>query len=140
MLVEKLRRAGARDQALALCQDLVREAPDDPDPLRAAALISREAGQGQMAAPLLERAIDLAPGRADLLCDYAALLRDLGEDAGAEETFAKAAMLDPACHPAHLALAEIYEAEGRIGDAIRHLETLVALDPGALDPDRKSVV
>jgi len=134
VLVEKLRRAGARDQALALCQDLVREAPDDPDPLRAAALISREAGQGQMAAPLLERAIDLAPGRADLLCDYAALLRDLGEDAGAEETFAKAAMLDPACHPAHLALAEIYEAEGRIGDAIRHLETLVALDPGALDP------
>jgi tetratricopeptide (TPR) repeat protein len=133
VLVEKLRRFGAHDAALALCQDLVHEAPEDPDPLHAAATISREAGQAQMALPLLERAVELAPDRADLLCDLAALLQEVGEDAGAEETFAKVLVLDPAFKPAHLALAEIYEAQGRTDDAIWHLDTVVGHEPGALD-------
>lgn len=132
--MEKLRRTGAFEQALALCQDMVREAPEDPDPLQAAAAISRQAGQAQRALPLLERALELSPDRADLLCDLAALLQEVGEDAGAEETLVKAAAVDPAHGPAHLALAELYESQGRIGDAIRHLDILVSLDPAALDP------
>ncbi|MPY74304.1 MAG: tetratricopeptide repeat protein [Alphaproteobacteria bacterium] len=134
LMVEELRQAGAREQALALCRDLVREAPRNPDPLRAAAQIALEAGRPQLALPMLERAAALAPHRADLHCDLAALLRDLGEDAGAEETFAKAVAADPACQAAQLALAEIYEAQGRVGDAIRHLDMLVGLNPAALQP------
>jgi tetratricopeptide (TPR) repeat protein len=133
VLVEKLRRYGAHDAALALCQDLVHEAPDDPDPLHAAATISREVGQAQLAMPLLERAVALAPDRADLLHDLASLLQEVGEDAGAEETFVRVLALDPAFRPAHLALAEIYEAQGRTGDAIRHLDTMIRYEPGALD-------
>ena len=134
ILVEKLRRLGAREQALALCEDLVRETPDDPAPLRAAARIARDAGKPQLALPLLERAVALAPGCADLLCDLAVVLQEVGEDAGAEEAFLKAVAADPACRPARLALAEICEAEGRTRDAIRHLDILVGHDPAALEP------
>jgi tetratricopeptide (TPR) repeat protein len=134
ILVEKLRQRGARAQALTLCEDLVREAPDDPAPLRAAARIARDAGKPQLALPLLERAVALAPGRADLLCDLAAVLREVGEDAGAEEAFVKAITADPACRAARLALAEICEAQGRMRDAIRHLDILVQHDPAALEP------
>lgn len=112
----------------------MREAPDDPGPLWAAALIARDSGRPQLALPLLERAAALAPGRADLLCDLAAVLQEVGEDAGAEETFMKAVADDPACRPARLALAEICEAQGRTRDAIRHLDILVRHDPAALEP------
>jgi tetratricopeptide (TPR) repeat protein len=134
ILVEKLRRLGAREQALAMCEDLIRETPEDPEPLWAAALIAREAGKPQLALPLLERAVALAPGRADLLCDLAAVLEEVGEDAGAEESFAKAVVADPACRRARLALAEICEGRGRTRDAIRHLDILVGHDPAALEP------
>lgn len=72
-LVEKLRRSGAYDEALALCQDLVAEAPDDPAPLMVAATISRDAGRPDLGLPLLERATALAPDRPDLLCDLGTL-------------------------------------------------------------------
>jgi tetratricopeptide (TPR) repeat protein len=134
ILVEKLRQRGAHGQALALCEDLARAAPEDPEPLQAAARIAREAGKPQLALPLLERAVALAPGRADLLCDLAAVLQEVGEDAGAEETFARAVVADPACGPARLALAEMCEAQGRTRDAIRHLDILVEHDPAALEP------
>ena len=134
VLVEKLRRSGAYDEALALCQDLVNEAPDDPDPLRAAAAISRDAGHPEMGLPLLERAAQLSPERADLHCDLAAALLEIGEDAGAEEAYAKAVAVDPKCRPGRLALAAIFEAQGRTDEAIRQFEALVTVDPAALEP------
>lgn len=134
VLVEKLRRGGAYEEALALCQDLVAEAPDDPEPLRVAAAISKDAGQSALALPLMERAVELDPGRADLHCDLAALLLEIGEDAGAEESYAKAVAVDPQCRPARLALAAIFDAQGRIDEAIGQFEALVALDPTELEP------
>jgi tetratricopeptide (TPR) repeat protein len=134
VLVEKLRRSGAYDEALALCQDLVGEAPDDPEPLRAAAAISREAGHTQMALPLLERAARLAPERADVHCDLAATLLEAGEDAGAEDSYARAIETDPDCAPAHLGLASIFEAQGRADAAIREYEAAIACNPTALAP------
>jgi len=134
VLVDKLRRGGAYEEALALCQDLVAEAPDDPEPLRIAAAISKDAGHAALALPLLERAVELAPGRADLHCDLAAVLLEVGEDAGAEESYAKAVAVDPQCRAARLALAAIFDAQGRIDEAIRQFEALVALDPNELEP------
>jgi Tetratricopeptide repeat len=134
VLVDKLRRGGAYEEALALCQDLVAEAPDDPEPLRVAAAISKDAGHSTLALPLLERAVKLAPEQADLHCDLAALLLEIGEDAGAEESYAEAVSVDPECRPARLALATIFDAQGRIDEAIAQFEALVALDPTKLEP------
>jgi tetratricopeptide (TPR) repeat protein len=134
VLVEKLRRGGAHEEALALCQDLVAEAPGDPEPLRVAAAISRDAGRISLGLPLLERAVQLAPERAELHCDLAAALLEIGEDAGAEDSYAKAVAVDPECGPARLALAAIYDAQGRTDEAIEQFEAIVALDPAALEP------
>ncbi len=134
VLVDKLRRGGAHEEALALCQDLVAEAPDDPEPLRVAAAISKDAGHAALALPLLERAVTLVPERADLHCELAAMLLDIGEDAGAEESYARAVSVDPQCRPARLALAAIFDAQGRTDEAIEQFEALVALDPTELEP------
>lgn len=133
VLVEKLRRSGAYDEALALCGDIVSEAPDDPDPLILAAAISRDAGRPDLGLPLLEHATALAPDRADLFCDLAALLLELGEDAGAEEAYARAVAADSASRTALLGLIDLYETQGRIGEAVSSLGLLVGQDETVLE-------
>lgn len=68
------------------------------------------------------------PDVADLL-DRADALRQQGDDAAAEREYAKALRTDPGSAKAHLGLARLHHARGRLPQALREYSEAIKTDP-----------
>jgi Tfp pilus assembly protein PilF len=89
----------------------------------------REAAQTWVVASL--RAPVPAPGRAAVgdLIDRAEAMRRRGDDAAAEREFVKALRVDPNSAKAHVGLAKIHHAKGRLPEAVREYSEAIQADP-----------
>jgi cytochrome c-type biogenesis protein CcmH len=125
----------------AILNQVAKERPSDPEPLRNLALAELASGQPLEAAQAAQRALVLAPGRADLWellgeADALANNGEIGDDAVA--AFAKALALDPSSAAARYALARAKIAHGDVSGGLadwRAVETSLAPD----DPRRQTL-
>jgi Putative 2OG-Fe(II) oxygenase/Tetratricopeptide repeat len=108
------------DRALA-------QAPHDYRFWHIKGLIHREQEQRELAIPALRRATELAPGEPLVAHGYARTLLEAGLPS--VEAFARALRLAPTNTDIVRGLASALVAEGRIGDAIEGLETVVRRSP-----------
>lgn len=127
-----LAAAGELDQAL---ENLARESqlsPNDPRPAYAASSLLLDAGRDEEALVAADRALAVAPERADGLYQRGAVLMSLARLAEAEQMFRQALDVQ-ATHPAVLSdYAVLLMSEGRDGEAIGLLERLLELRPDDL--------
>ena len=89
----------------------------------------RQAAQGWVVASLTVPRPE--PGRADVgeLIDRAEAMRRRGDDDAAEREFAKALRADPNSAKAHLGMARIHHAKGRLPQALREYSEAIQAGP-----------
>jgi tetratricopeptide (TPR) repeat protein len=131
--IEGLRRRGRLGDAMAACQDLLQQSPEDARLLLLAAAISRDGRHHIRAASYLERVLAAEPPRASIYGEAARIWRQCGNKAGAVDAYRNALRLDPAWAPAHIELAEIQSEDGHVDEAVYHLKIAIAVDPDKLD-------
>ena len=105
----------------------LRQAPHDFRLWHVKGLIHREQERRELALPALRRAVELAPNEPLIAHGYARTLLEAGLPS--VEAFARALKLNPKNTDAVTGLAAALVAEGRIGDAIAGLETVVRQSP-----------
>jgi TolB-like protein len=119
------------DQASEAAQTALKLAPDLPD----AHLAVGNALAGQLKArdSLLyyKRALELAPGDADILKAYAGKMSQFGETGVARQAATKAALLDPLNHLSFAKLGDIEVDANQYRTAIGHYEKALSLNPKA---------
>jgi tetratricopeptide (TPR) repeat protein len=124
---EALRR-NAVDEALALAQDWVVQAPDEAQAQRALATTLARAGDPAAALVALDQAILLAPEDAGLHFERAALLLQGRDPAAARVALGESLGLDPNHLPSYLAQAQIALAQGDLEQAERLIRTAARID------------
>ncbi len=124
------RARASQDEALDELRPLVREAPDDPDVLRALALYYGLDGRPEEVARLAARARD-AGTAADPWLDFAALAASLrGQTPSATEpALAAFVATHPGIHPPRMSLARARLSRGDRDGAVAALDDLLAVDP-----------
>jgi len=105
-----------------------------PDPRSAAelldaAIVQRQAGHGDEAMALLERAVTIAPTFVPALVNLGQLHQGRGGLGKAKEFYARALEADPVCAPAHNNLAAVLVAEENDAAAIPSFFAAVRFDP-----------
>jgi tetratricopeptide (TPR) repeat protein len=138
--IDGLRRRGRLGEAMAACQDLLQQTPDEPRALLLAAAISRDGRHHIRAASFLDRVIAAQPSQATIYCEAARIWRQCGNKESAMDAYRQALRLDPTCAPAHFEIAEIHAEDSQIEDAIYHLELATAVDPDKLDARERLAV
>lgn len=131
--IEALRRRGRLGNAMAACQDLLLQAPEDLRLLLLAAAISRDGQHYVRASSYLDRVLAAEPARAAVYGEAARIWRQCGNRAGAIDAYRDALRVDPTWAPAHVELAEIQSEDGEAAEAIYHLKIAIAVDPDKLD-------
>lgn len=131
--VEALRRRGRLGDAMAACQELLQQAPEDLRLLLLAAAISRDGQHYIRAASYLDRVLAAAPSRAPVYGEAARIWRQCGNRSGAIDAYRHALRVDPTWAPAHVELAEMQSEDGLVEEAIYHLKIAIAVDPDKLD-------
>jgi len=124
----------------AVWGSVAKQHPSDPEPLRELAAYQLAAGQPLEAAEAIQRALTIAPQRADLWellgdADAMAANGDIGPDAVA--AFHKALALDPTAAPARYALGRAKIARGDTAGGLadwRALEASLKPDDPSRDP------
>lgn len=121
----------------AVWNSVVRDHPRDPEPLRQLAASQLAAGQPLEAAAAIQKALTLAPDRADLWlllgdADTMAANGDIGPDAVA--AFQKVLTLDPTSAPARYAVGRAKIARGDVAGGLADWRALQA----SLKPDDQS--
>lgn len=96
--------------------------------------------QAEKAIQAYERALDIAPGNADVLTDLGVMYREAGQPAKALEMFDKAIAVNPEHQVARLnkGVVLLHDLNQR-EKAIQAWEDLLALNPGAVAPGGKPV-
>ncbi|MCA4916480.1 MAG: c-type cytochrome biogenesis protein CcmI [Phenylobacterium sp.] len=127
-------------QLAAVLREALKVRPE-AEGYRFLALAEAQSDNPAAAARALRRAIDLAPGRADLweMLGLSLLARSQGEvTAEAREVLAEAVRLDPRSLPARFHLARSRAASGDRDGAVRDLQAIAAELPPA-DPRRADI-
>jgi serine/threonine-protein kinase len=119
------------DQATEAAQHALKMAPDLPDAHLAVgnALSGRLNLRGSL--PYYKRALELAPGDADILKAYAGKMSNFGETGVARQAATKAALLDPLNHLSFAKLGDIEVDANQYRTAIGHYEKALSLNPKA---------
>ena len=138
--IEGLRRRGRLGEAMAACQDLLQQAPDDSRLLMLAAAINRDGRHYMRASGFLDRIVAARPSRPTTYCEAARIWRQCGNKQSAGDAYREALQRDPTCAPAHFEIAEILTEDGEIEEAIYHLELATAIDPDKLDARERLAV
>jgi predicted O-linked N-acetylglucosamine transferase (SPINDLY family) len=122
-------KRGESGRALALCQEVLRHAPRNPDALYLLGLTHLAEGHAQDALPLLRDAVSAAPRHAAALEHLGLAHLVLGKFVEAESVLARAAALPGAPASALMRLGVAILEQGRPGDALPALRRALALDP-----------
>lgn len=128
-----LRGEGHGPEAIALCEELARQAPQYPDVQHLLGILIFEAGDHAAALTTIGRAIALAPTRADFLNSKGIVCRALGERAQAADAFRQALAIDPNLAEAHNNLGTMKLDAGERDGAIGAFRRAIALQPSYAD-------
>lgn len=114
-----------------MASQVVDEAPEAADPQHLVAICYRALGDHAAAEAAYRRTLELAPGNAQVLCNYANLLREHGRRAEALELYRRAVAMDPALAQAwlHLGLAAL--DVGAVPEALSAIDRALGLQPGS---------
>jgi len=117
------------DEALARLEEALAANPNFVDPL--AQIVSIYAGRGkpQMARDRIIRQLEISPKNPQIYTLQGRLLVGMRDFALAEASYKKAIELDATAMPAYLSLAELYRGTGRVDQAIKEYEGLIAKNP-----------
>jgi predicted O-linked N-acetylglucosamine transferase (SPINDLY family) len=127
-----LRRAGKRDEALGLCEELLAQNPRDPDALFLAGSIELEASRFERALVRLKLAVELRPDKPAYLTNLGIAHGSLGALVEAEVVLRRALAVDagfvPALHQLGIVLADLRRFE----ESLRLFARAVSADPKSL--------
>lgn len=119
------------DEAIVSAETALKLAPDLAD----AHLAVGNALSGRLdlreSLPYYKRALELAPGDADVLKAYAAKMSHIGDTEAARQAATKAALLDPLNHGSFAKLGDIEVDANQYRTAISHYERALSLNPKA---------
>ena len=122
--------AGRRDDARAAYRDILTRDPDHAESLHLLGLITAEAGEPEMGAGMIRRAMRLAPGRAPHHNSLAMAYRLLGRDTEAVAEYRAAAALRPGSGEIHNNLATTLRARGQHAEAMAEYRRAAGYAPG----------
>jgi tetratricopeptide (TPR) repeat protein len=108
----QLQQQGQLDAAAKVCEALLRQVPDEPDPLHLFGLIRKQQGRFEDAERLLRASIEHAPERAVFFGNFGNLLAQMQRHADAEQAYRQALALDPHFRAARLGLARLLNDAG----------------------------
>lgn len=129
----------APEEVIAVLEDIARQQPRDPEPLKHLAMVRRANADLDGAVETLRKAVALAPERADLWADLGEALvgQAKGEvDAQARAAFAEALARDPRQASARYHLAKARIAGGDLKGGLEDWRALLA-DMAPQDPRRR---
>ncbi|WP_372400548.1 tetratricopeptide repeat protein (plasmid) [Azospirillum sp. HJ39] len=126
-------RSGRRDDALALAERVLCEAPDDGGALNLAGAILYELGRLDEAEERLSRLVALDPAFFQARINLAVVQQVRGDQMGAVAQFRMAAALMPDRLEVQDRLGNLLHMLGDYAGALRHLRRAVRFAPGDLD-------
>lgn len=123
---------GAQDRAMALCETILRTAPDHVEALNLLGVILQNLDRTLESLPLLSRAAELDPEFPDVFANLARGFRALGEEAKAEAAASRAVELDPGLEEGWLHLGLSQFGQKRYTGGMETLRAAVAHLPDAV--------
>jgi tetratricopeptide (TPR) repeat protein len=126
----QLQQQGQLDAAANVCQKVIDQVPQEPDPLHLLGLIRKQQGQFDEAERLLRASVEKAPARPHFHGNLGNLLHSLDRYADAERAYRQALALDASFRPARLGLARTLNDAGVYDAAEKEARTLIAANAG----------
>ena len=105
-------QAGQADKAAAICRDILRTQPQQPDALHVLGNIAKDQGQFQQAIQYFQQGLRAAPGHIHMLNSAGLLFRKMGYLQDARQCFERAIEIDPDYFQGRYNLANLCRAEG----------------------------
>ncbi|HLZ65913.1 MAG TPA: tetratricopeptide repeat protein [Aliidongia sp.] len=122
--------AGRLQEAGALYQQILAEAPDHAPSLHLLGVVALQIGRAELAVDLIRAAAEADPGMPAYRNDLGEALRALGDLDGAAECFEGLRALKPDHAGAHVNLGIVRQQQGRLAEALALYERATALKPG----------
>lgn len=130
----QLYAAGSSDEAIAVCQRMLRSSPNAWQALMLLGLIKRERNALDEAAALLQRAAQINPSHADIAFHLASVQADLGQLAHARAGFERLVARQPDSWLLHFRLGLVLEALQAYEGARQHYARAAQLNGNAPEP------
>ncbi|HUE88565.1 MAG TPA: tetratricopeptide repeat protein [Vicinamibacterales bacterium] len=124
-------QAGKAADALAIAHEVAAEVPDAADAQHLLAICLRTLRDYQAAESAYQRALQLAPGHAQILCNYANLLQEHSRRREALDLYRRAVQAAPQFMPAWLNLGLTALDDGAVKEALTALDNALRLQPGS---------
>lgn len=122
-------QAGNFQQAEAVCRNVLKAQPDQPDALHLLGIVALQQGNQQSAVDLIEKALGGNPDNASYLSNLGEAYRGLGQLDQAVSTFERSLEIDPDRPEAHCGLGNALLAMGRRSEALARFEQAIRIDP-----------
>lgn len=113
----QLYQSGQADKAAAICRDVLRTQPQQPDALHVLGNVAKDKGQFQEALQYFQQGLQIAPGHVHLLNSAGLLFRKMGYLHEARQCFERAIEIDPGFFQGRYNLANLCRAEGDLESA-----------------------
>ncbi len=110
----QLYQAGQADRAAAICRDILRAQPQQPDALHVLGNVAKDRGQFQQALQCFQQGLRAAPGHFHMLNSAGLLLRKMGYAEQARQCFERSIEIDPGYLQGRYNLANLCRAEGDV--------------------------
>ena len=110
----QLYQAGQADRAAAICRDILRTQPQQPDALHVLGNVAKDRGQFQQALQYFQQGLRAAPGHFHMLNSAGLLFRKMGYLQDARQCFERAIEIDPKYLQGRYNLANLCRAEGDV--------------------------
>ena len=123
-------RAGRREQAEALCRQILQSEPRHGHALHLHGVIAHQAGRNEQAAALIAQAIAVLPESASFYSNLGVVLVAQGKLDEAVAAYGWAIALRPDLPDAHNNLGNTLRERGDLDAAIEHFRTALSLRPG----------
>jgi predicted TPR repeat methyltransferase len=121
------------DEAQALYQRILEEAPHHPDALHFAGVLAHQQGRSGEAIALIEKSLAIAPDRADCHSNLGIIYKSMGRLEAAVAACQRAIALDPSHANAHSNLGVLLRATGKPAEAEAAYRAAIRLDPQHID-------
>jgi predicted O-linked N-acetylglucosamine transferase (SPINDLY family) len=128
-LANLYRESGLTAEAVALCEEGLRLAPDKVALWRALGLASLARRDGSSARRAFLRAVQLEPADATSHYNHGVALQMLNSRGGALRAYQRALALDPELHAADFNIGVIFREQGRTDAAIKAFKQVLEHDP-----------